>query len=45
MGDKSPKAKQRSQNQKDAHKKQLAANARNKQSAQAQPPVAKDEKK
>lgn len=45
MGDKSPKAKQRSQNQKDAVKKQHAANARNKQSAQAQPMIAKDDKK
>jgi hypothetical protein len=45
MGDKSPKAKQRSQNQKNAMKKQHAANARSKQSAQSQPPIAKDDKK
>lgn len=33
MGDKSPKSKQRNQNQKDAAKKQDAAAARNKQAA------------
>jgi hypothetical protein len=41
MGDKSPKSKQRGQNQKDAVKKQDATNAKNKQSAQGAQSVAK----
>jgi len=36
MGDKSPKSKQRGQNQKDANKKQDAAKAKNKQASQVQ---------
>jgi hypothetical protein len=44
MGDKSPKSKQRNQNQKTAVKKQDAANAKNKQASQAQPTVGKVKK-
>jgi hypothetical protein len=36
MGDKSPKSKQKSQGQKDAVKKQDAANAKSKQATRAQ---------
>jgi hypothetical protein len=45
MGDKSPKSKQRGQNQKDAVKKQDAANAKNKQTSQVQQVVAGKGKK
>ncbi len=44
MGDKSPKAKQRSQNQKAAAKKQAVESARNKQIPRDQPPLDKDKK-
>jgi hypothetical protein len=44
MGDKSPKSKQRDQKQKDAVKQQSVASAKTKQSAQAQPVVAKGKK-
>jgi hypothetical protein len=44
MGDKSPKSKQRNQSQKDAVKKQDAANAKSKQTAQARPVEIKGKK-
>jgi hypothetical protein len=44
MGDKSPKSKQRDQNQKAAVKKQDATNAKTKQSAQGSQAVAKGKK-
>jgi hypothetical protein len=44
MGDKSPKSKQRTQNQKDATKKQDATNARNKQAPKADQAAAKGKK-
>jgi hypothetical protein len=45
MGDKSPKSKQRDQKQKDAVKQQSVANAKTKQTAQAQAVVAAKGKK
>ena len=44
MGDKSPKSKQRVQEQKNAVKKQDATSAKNKQSAQNQPNSVKGKK-
>jgi hypothetical protein len=44
MGDKSPKSKQRGQNQKDAAKKDAATAAKNKQSAQGSASLPKGKK-